>query len=203
MPFKNFHNELYEVNITYTTKWKNMNKSLIQQSLNAVIQALFSKHQNQKLTSQNTHPKLKFFTLGVLLTQDKTVQSYNKQYRNKDKPTNVLSFQGYNDITDLYDTSNVKVSSGNILRNERESDLNQFEQEPPHLGDLIFGYETIQKELEDLKEENTCFNSYFCNLCVHGLLHLFDIHHDTLEDESKMNEIAKKCADILEIEFIL
>jgi len=59
--------------------------------------------------------------ISVLLTDDATVRSLNRQWRGVDKPTNVLSFPAARQPADL----------------------------PPLLGDVAIAYETVVREAEE------------------------------------------------------
>lgn len=99
------------------------------------------------------------YDLSVVLTDDKEVQMLNKQFRNKDKPTNVLSFP----MCDLL-----------------PDDLSALSNESPlaSLGDIILAHETILREAE---EQNKSMESHLKHLLVHGCLHI--LGHDHIEDD--------------------
>ena len=60
--------------------------------------------------------------LSVMITNDKEIQFYNKTYRNKNRPTNVLSFP--------YALSGEKIKNGEFI----------------NLGDIVISIDTITKE---------------------------------------------------------
>ena len=107
------------------------------------------------------------FELSVRLTDDKEIMNLNKMYRNKNSPTNVLSFcsQKYN-----YDKIGFQV-----------------------LGDLVISRDTAIKELEGTKKT---LEQHISHLTVHGFLHLLGyIHEDDKEAktmEDLETEILKK-----------
>ena len=107
------------------------------------------------------------FELSVRLTDDKEIMNLNKMYRNKNSPTNVLSFcsQKYN-----YDKIGFQV-----------------------LGDLVISRDTAIKELEGTKKT---LEQHISHLTVHGFLHLLGyIHEDDKEAETMEDletEILKK-----------
>lgn len=105
--------------------------------------------------------------VSVVLASDDFVQDLNKQYRNKDKPTNVLSFANYN------------LLEGEELPSEFECEL----------GDIILAYETILKEAV---EQGKSFMDHFKHLLIHGFLHLLGYDHD-LEEKAVVME-AKEIA---------
>ena len=107
------------------------------------------------------------FELSVRLTDDKEIMNLNKIYRNKNSPTNVLSFcsQKYN-----YDKIGFQV-----------------------LGDLVISRDTAIKELKGTKKT---LEQHISHLTVHGFLHLLGyIHEDDKEAETMEDletEILKK-----------
>ena len=107
------------------------------------------------------------FELSVRLTDDKEIMNLNKMYRNKNSPTNVLSFcsQKYN-----YDKIGFQV-----------------------LGDLVISRDTAIKELKGTKKT---LEQHISHLTVHGFLHLLGyIHEDDKEAktmEDLETEILKK-----------
>lgn len=166
--FVSYSSDLFEIEITYNPNWTDLNLLLVEQCLNSVLKILPFEIKN-------------FFSLSVLLTNDHDVHAYNKQYRNKDKPTNVLSFQGYQNANELIKLKNID--------------------EPVLLGDLVFGYETILREIDEknsIASEMTNLNQYFCILCIHGLLHLFGFHHETDAEEELMNNMAAKAYTLVD-----
>ncbi|MDP2194031.1 MAG: rRNA maturation RNase YbeY [Alphaproteobacteria bacterium] len=101
------------------------------------------------------------FELSVLLTSDSHIQELNHQYRNKDKPTNVLSFPQLNG-----------------------EDLESPATEPILLGDVVMAYQTILSE--SIQQEKT-FMNHVTHLFIHSCLHLFGYDHET-EDEAHIME---------------
>ncbi|MFD2704144.1 rRNA maturation RNase YbeY [Salibacterium lacus] len=98
--------------------------------------------------------------LSVTVTDNETIQEINSQYRDLDKPTDVISFA-----------------------------LNEGEEDPLHtdmpdlLGDIIISLEKAEEQAEayghSLKRE-------IAFLAVHGLLHLLGYTHEEPEQERMM-----------------
>lgn len=107
-------------------------------------------------------PKLE---ISILLTNDKKIAILNKNYRNKDKPTNVLSFPNLS-ATEIQDLPNQSPY-------------------PIMLGDIVLAFETIVSEA---KAENKIFLHHFYHLVVHGTLHLLGYDHENDVDAEKMQE---------------
>ena len=99
---------------------------------------------------------------GLLLANDAEVKLLNRQWRGKNKPTNVLSFPA----------ADLKVPRG----------------EPKPLGDLVLSYDTCAKEA---KAARISLRDHAIHLVVHGLLHLagFDHENDAEGDEMEAREI--------------
>jgi len=93
---------------------------------------------------------------AIVLADDGFVQTLNRDYRGKDKPTNVLSFAALDD-------------DGPEMPNTGE---------PVELGDIIIALETTLSEAE---ETQTTPADHLSHLVVHGILHLLGFDH--MEDE--------------------
>lgn len=101
--------------------------------------------------------------VSVKLSDDSEVQSLNKAYRGKDKPTNVLSFPQIQ--PDLLETL-ANTDDGEAL-----------------LGDIILAYETCQREAS---AKGIPFPHHISHLIVHGSLHLLGYDHENEIDAGLM-----------------
>ena len=113
--------------------------------------------------------------LSITFTNDKEIQEINKNYRNVDKPTNVLSFPLFEkEFTKAYKTL-------------------------PYisLGDIILSIETIKKESE---EQNKTFNDHLTHLIVHSILHLFGFDHIEDKEADVMENLEIKILEKLSIQ---
>ncbi|MCK5423735.1 MAG: rRNA maturation RNase YbeY [Emcibacter sp.] len=105
--------------------------------------------------------KIPHLELSVLLTDDQNIQELNRDYRGKDKATNVLSFPSLSaEDIDIFLKQGLETPEFPIV-----------------LGDIIFGYQTIASEA---RNQGKSFSDHFCHLCLHGMLHL--IGYDHVED---------------------
>lgn len=86
--------------------------------------------------------------LSVMFTDNMAMAEINGQWRNKPKPTNVLSFPG-----------------GDIAIGEPSEVM---------IGDLVFAFETV---IEEAKDQAKTFEDHLTHLVVHGFLHLFGYDH--------------------------
>jgi probable rRNA maturation factor len=111
------------------------------------------------------------FEATINLSNDAEVQELNKRYRDKDKPTNVLSFPFENDFPDLFPG-------------------------PQHLGDLILARETVEREARD---QNIPFNHHVAHLAVHGILHLFGFDHIDPVEADEMELLEKNILETIGI----
>lgn len=98
----------------------------------------------------------------VALSDDKSVRALNRTYRDKDAPTNVLSFPAP-EMTFGGD------GAGGGAR---------------PLGDLVLAYETLVREA---REQDIPLAHHLQHLVVHGLLHLLGFDHET-DDEAETME---------------
>lgn len=105
--------------------------------------------------------------ISVRLTSDEEVQHLNRQYRGKDKPTNVLSFPMIQ--PDLLETvthnSDANVSGASATGGE------------VLLGDIVLAYGVCTAEAA---EKGIGVTDHATHLIVHGTLHL--LGYDHLED---------------------
>ena len=97
--------------------------------------------------------------VSVRLTDDAEVHALNRDFRGKDKPTNVLSFPQVQD--DLLDTL-ANSDDGEIL-----------------LGDIVLARETCAREAA---EKGISLTDHATHLIVHGTLHL--VGYDHMDDAS-------------------
>lgn len=103
--------------------------------------------------------------ISLLLTADAHIQELNEAYRQKEGPTNVLSFP-------------------DTLINETSLEEAALTGEPVILGDVIMALETVRSEAEVQKKDPT---DHFRHLLAHGVLHLAG--HDHIdENEAQIME---------------
>ncbi len=98
------------------------------------------------------------FDLGILITSDKTIRKYNRDYRGKDKPTDILSFPHH---------PHIKAGERIIAHNEDDKNL----------GDIILSPSFIYNDLE---RWGVSFEHRLEDLLVHGICHL--LGYDHIED---------------------
>lgn len=109
-------------------------------------------------------------TASLLFTTDEEVHALNKQWRHKDKPTNVLSFPML-ERDDLFDLSR--------------------DGPPEMLGDLALAYETCACEARD---KNVSLSDHAAHLIVHGLLHLAGHDHVDSDEQAEAMEALEIAA---------
>lgn len=103
------------------------------------------------------------FDLGILLTTHEGIQEYNKKYREKDAPTDILSFPYHH------------IDAGERIEPTCDEDRN--------LGDIIICPAYIQ---EDLERWGKTFQERVDILLVHGICHLLGYDHIKDEDYEVM-----------------
>ena len=105
----------------------------------------------------------------ILLTSSLNMKKLNKKFRNKNKPTDVLSFPFF---------------SFNSLKIVKEKKI--------YLGDIAISYEIL-----NLRSKKNDFFLEFDKVWVHGLLHLLGYNHVKNKDYFKMNRIEKKILKLI------
>lgn len=104
--------------------------------------------------------------ISIRLTSDAEVQTLNRQYRGKDKPTNVLSFPMI--APDLLDAV-ANTDDCEVL-----------------LGDIVLAHETCAREAA---ERGVPLKDHAAHLIVHGVLHLLGYDHMTEREAEAMEAI--------------
>ncbi len=105
--------------------------------------------------------------LSVTLTSDEHVRELNAKWRNKDKPTNVLSFP----MADELDLGRANVSGMELL-----------------LGDIVLAHGVCEAEAA---EKGVPLEQHATHLMVHGTLHLlgYDHHKDSEAADMEAREV--------------
>jgi probable rRNA maturation factor len=148
--------KMLQTELTASPEWGNEQDwtNLAAQAAKAAINA--SSHAD--LLSRNFATEV-----SVRLSDNSEVQSLNKAYRGKDKPTNVLSFPQIQ--TDLLETL-ANTDDGEAL-----------------LGDIILAYQTCR---EEASTKGISFSDHVSHLIVHGSLHLLGYDHENEVDAEVM-----------------
>ena len=108
--------------------------------------------------------------VSVVLTDDAAVRALNRQWRDIDKPTNVLSFP-----------ATVPRSANGM---------------PRLLGDIALAYETTAREAA---AEHKPMAHHLAHLAVHGFLHLLGYDHDSGEAADEMERLEAKILARLDV----
>lgn len=101
--------------------------------------------------------------VSVTFVTNDAIQEINKTYRNKDVPTDVISF------------AMEEMGEGEIA--VIDADI------PTMLGDIIISVERATEQAESYQHS---FERELCFLAVHGFLHLLGYDHETEEQEKEM-----------------
>ena len=111
----------------------------------------------------------KKINLSILLSDNKNIKKLNKRFRNKNKPTDVLSFP-------FEEKLNLKKNT--------------------YLGDIVISYEFMNKPKS---LSNLDFKNKVTKIFIHGYLHLLGHDHIKLKDFKKMNQEEEKIYKFVKI----
>jgi probable rRNA maturation factor len=112
---------------------------------------------------QSSLPPASTYEIALRLTDDKEIQKLNSQYRQQDKPTDVLAFAAL----------------------EVDSPLPAFDSMPLYLGDIVVSIDTAKMQA---KQQNHPLSTELAWLSAHGLLHLLGWDHPDDDSLSRMLE---------------
>jgi len=110
---------------------------------------------------------IKDVEIAVLLTNNEKMRQLNQEFRDTNKPTNVLSFP------------DVEIKSDDLL---------EFlsGKEYIYVGDIAIGYDILKAEA---LEAGISMNDHFIHLLVHGVLHLIGYDHMEEDEAEAMMEL--------------
>ncbi|MBL4852827.1 MAG: rRNA maturation RNase YbeY [Robiginitomaculum sp.] len=124
----------------------------IMSELNALVKAAVS-------AAMSEHMPQPFSEISLLFTSDEHMRNLNRDYREQDKSTNVLSFPTQNTVCAL------------VL---------------PVLGDIVLAFETIEREAN---ERGISLADHTTHLIIHGYLHLQGLDHQNNEEAEAMEAL--------------
>ena len=145
--------------------------------------------------------------ISITLTNPEIIHELNKNYRNVDRATDVLSFPMFekNEIEEMLEEKNNNIKTINCNPNNREKEsclkdsqkleLNDNDnfKECDVLGDLVI---SIPKVYEQAEEYGHSFERELAYMCVHGFYHLMGYDHiidsDKVIMRKKEDEILNK-----------
>lgn len=121
-----------------------------------------------------THLDYADFDIGIWFTTPTTIQKYNAQYREKNKPTDILSFAYH---------EHLKPGKRIVVKSPEDKNL----------GDLIICPEYIKQH----PEKYTCtFDDRITELIIHGICHLLGYDH---EKDSDYTIMKRKELEIIKV----
>lgn len=100
--------------------------------------------------------------ISILLCHNEYIHKLNKQYRNIDRPTDVLSFALNEGEADGYDGPDTAL-----------------------LGDIVISLEKVQEQAE---EYGHSFERELAYLTIHGMLHILGYDHMEPDDKAEMRK---------------
>lgn len=107
--------------------------------------------------------------LSLTFVDNERIQEINREYRDKDRPTDVISF-----AMEEMGEGEMEIIGENM---------------PVVLGDIII---SIPKTYEQAEEYGHSFMRELGFLTVHGFLHLLGYDHETVEEEKEMFDRQKE-----------
>ncbi len=133
--------------------------------------------------------KLENLELSLVFTDDKTIRQLNREWRGKDKPTDVLSFPQDFPEMDLECNKEPAEVLNEVIRNCKGCKI---------LGDIVISLDTAQKQAKDF---DWSFENELKRLVLHGMVHLLGFDHEKSPiDEKKFREIENFLWNLVEKE---
>lgn len=134
--------------------------------------------------------------ISVLLSDDIKLHKMNLKYRNKNKPTNVLSFQNINwqdEIKDILSLEQIDINKNTHCYSiDGDTCIKQIFNDKSlkvlQVGDIAISYERI---LEESQEQKQTFDEHLSFITIHGTLHLMGYDHQMEEDAAIMEELER------------
>ena len=127
----------------------------------------YIKKKIKKISKFNSLKK-KSFSLTILLTDNYKMKYLNKEFRSKNKTTDVLSFPNL-DAVDFKKKNNTEI----------------------YLGDIAISYEIVNQRSKDSN-----FDLEFDKMWIHGYLHLLGYNHKKVRDYKAMKKMEDKILKI-------
>jgi probable rRNA maturation factor len=114
--------------------------------------------------------------LSVALVDDPTIHALNREYRHKDKPTDVLAFPLQEPPKRRPRTARARPSWAGVARPTLDAPSGA-------LGDVILSVETARRQA---RRHRRPLLAELTMLLAHGLLHLLGFDHHTDAEEAEM-----------------
>lgn len=121
--------------------------------INTVVKKCF---EEENLQSKNLY-------INIILTNPKNIKEINKQYRNIDKETDVLSFP-------MFEKEEIPNIEGDI---------------PDVLGDIVISIERVKEQANEYRHT---FERELSYMVVHGFYHLMGYDHMIEEEKNIMRQ---------------
>ncbi len=115
--------------------------------------------------------------INVILTNPENIRKANKEYRNIDKETDVLSFP-------MFEKNEIEI----MLKNG-----NKIQEV---LGDIVISISRVE---EQAKEYGHSFEREFAYMLIHGFYHLMGYDHMTEDEKNEMREKEEGVLEKLQI----
>ncbi|MDC7278331.1 MULTISPECIES: rRNA maturation RNase YbeY [Pseudobutyrivibrio] len=123
--------------------------------------------------------------ISLTITDNDGIQAINKEFRNIDAPTDVLSFPM------------IEYSEPGVFDDiENDDDLFNPETGEVILGDIVL---SVPRILSQAEEYGHSVLREYAFLIAHSMLHLFGFDHMTEADAAVMEEKQREILDILKI----
>ncbi|WP_303885773.1 rRNA maturation RNase YbeY [Abiotrophia defectiva] len=129
--------------------------------------------------------------LDLSIVSNEEIQVLNRDYRGLDKPTDVLSF-ALTEVSSEYDVDFAHLDLAEEAEETEDLEETEFEEEeaiPQHLGDIIISYPRAQEQAQDYGHS---LDRELAFLAVHGFLHLNGYDHQTEEEAQEMFRIQEE-----------
>ena len=116
--------------------------------------------------------------ISLTFTDNESIRTINKAYRNIDGETDVLSFP-------MYETDELEM--------EKKSKDSRIKP----LGDIVI---SLEKAMEQSEDFGHCFEREVCYLVCHSMFHLMGYDHIDEEDKKIMREKEEKIMNTMGIQ---
>jgi probable rRNA maturation factor len=100
--------------------------------------------------------------VGVVFVDDRAIHALNRQYRNKNRPTDVLAFR-------------LAQSPGELS--------------PPLLGDVVVSVETARRQA---RQRGIAWQQELCRYVIHGVLHLLGHEDETRRGFARQQRLQEE-----------